>query len=99
MNASVYVLAGLASVVFIFARAFQQLNVMHHEWKWVIPTSLVMAMCEVTVVSAIVKATDPLMVAVLGISGGAGAIVSMFTHKSLRERKAKANDIKHTEKV
>jgi hypothetical protein len=87
MSLSIYAAAGVASFVHIAAKAFQQLNVVHHEVKWVIPISLMLAACEVTIVTMIVKAPDLYNIAALGLGGGCGAILSMNIHKWLRGRR------------
>lgn len=69
--------------LFVGLRAFQQLNVQHGRELWVIPTSLLMALCEVTIVAAIVKAG---MAAVLplGLGAGLGCIAAMRLHQHMR---------------
>lgn len=71
------------SFLFVGLRAFQQLNVQHGRELWVVPTSLLMALCEVTIVAAIVKAglsaAPP-----LGIGAGLGCIVAMRLHRHMR---------------
>ena len=74
-----------SSFAMVSARAFQQLNVMHHNVKWVIPTSGVMALMEATIVINVVSAgywTVPFMC----VGGGAGCLCAMMSHKRLREK-------------
>lgn len=79
-----YILIAVASFAFIGLRAFQQLNVMHHRIKWVVPTSALMAITEVTIVLNMVQqgwwAWIP-----MGIGGGAGCVVSMLLHQRMRK--------------
>lgn len=82
-----YVLAAGASFVFIFLRAFQQLNVVHNKYLAVMPTSFFMACCEVYIISAIaIKGWDPLLVLAVSLGGGSGCMVSMFIHQRIFKR-------------
>jgi hypothetical protein len=72
-----------ASVAFIFLKAFQQLNVVHSKYWLVLPTSMGMALFEVTVVYNI--AHHGLWVFVpCGLGGGLGCLGSMYIHKKMR---------------
>lgn len=84
----IYVVACVASFAHIALKAFQQLNVVHDHYWWVPPISLMMAACEVTIVTSIVKAPDVGTVLALGVGGGAGALLAMWLHKKLRNRRA-----------
>lgn len=81
----------LASFVYIAAKAFQQLNVVHDYMLMVWPTTFVMAACEVAIVSNIaVQAYDASMwgiaatIAAMTLGSGSGAITSMILHKRMR---------------
>lgn len=78
--------AAAASFLYVFLKAFQQLNVMHHKIPWVIPTSVGMAAFELVIVLSIVKSPSVWMILALGLGGGTGCITSMFLHKWLREK-------------
>lgn len=75
-------LAFLASFAFIFLRAFQQRNVQHDNYVWVVPTSLSMAATEAVVIVNIAKQGWylPLIIAV-GIGSGLGCLCAMLFHK------------------
>jgi len=81
----------VASFIYIAAKAFQQLNVVH-DYKWLVgPTTFVMALCEVAIVGNIaVQATEGSWVnmafTVLAMTAGSalGAITSMDLHKRMR---------------
>lgn len=75
----------LANFLFIGLRAFQQLNVMHSRYQWVLPTSTLMAFCEVFVIAqiAINGFTIPIVLAI-AIGGGTGCMLSMWLHSKAR---------------
>lgn len=77
----------LANFVFIFLRAFQQQNVIHAKYGWVMPTSMFMALCEVFVIAqvAINGFTLPIVAAVAA-GGGSGCMVSMWAHRRLHKK-------------
>ena len=73
----------LAAFAFVFFKAFQQLNVMHHSLKWVVPTSFLMATCEVTlIVGAVTQGVAAIVP--YGLGGGLGCLASMVIHKRMR---------------
>ena len=80
-----FILAGLVSFTYIFCKAFQQLNVVGKKYGWVVPTSMVMALCEVTIVASVVKTSVWIFIPI-GLCGGAGCIVAMWldTRRSKR---------------
>jgi hypothetical protein len=75
-------LAFIASFAFIFLRAFQQRNVVHDNYWWVIPTSMAMAATEAVVIVNIAQQGWylPLVLAV-GVGSGSGCIAAMLFHK------------------
>lgn len=79
----IYILIALASFAFIALRAFQQLNVMHNRAKWVVPTSTLMAITEVTIVLNMVQQGWWSWIP-MGIGGGAGCLFAMYLHERLR---------------
>lgn len=78
-----YSLAFVASFVFIFLKAFQQLNVVHKQYLWVLPTSMLMAVCEVYVIATTAQTGWGWLVLWVGLGSGLGAIASMYTHGRL----------------
>jgi len=82
----------LASFVYVAAKAFQQLNVVHDYYKLVPVVSVVMAVCEVGLggniaIRAVGADLWGLAFTVLAMSFGAsaGAISSMVLHKRMRK--------------
>ena len=72
----------LANFCFIFLKAFQQQNVIHGNWWWVIPTSFGMALGEVFVIDSIVDlGFGVTTVVALGLGGGLGAVTAMYWHR------------------
>jgi hypothetical protein len=78
-------LAFVASFVFIFLKAWQQLNVVHHQLWWVMPTSMGMAVCEVYVVSTVAIQGWGWVVLSVGLGSGLGCVASMLVHKRMRK--------------
>ncbi len=80
-----YSLFFLASYVFIFLRAFQQRNVAWLGYKWVIPTSLGMALTEfyviVGVINEMAEGWHLLPLVFVGLGSGAGAMTAMWIHE------------------
>lgn len=80
--------AGIASFVMVALKAFQQLNVMHDQRAWVVPTSFGMAACECVVVVTYARhGFDVWLVATTGLGAAAGCLLSMMVHKWLRNRR------------
>lgn len=76
-----YALAFAASFIFIFLKAFQQLNVVHRQYLMVIPTSMLMSACEIGVVALVVKTGWGWLVIFTGLGGGLGCVLAMSLHK------------------
>jgi hypothetical protein len=73
-----------ASFLHVSLRAFQQLNVQHDRFRWVLPCSLLMGLTEVAGVLLIVQSESFLIFLPLGCGGAAGCWLAMFVHKELR---------------
>lgn len=65
----------LISFLYIFTKAHQQLNVVNKRYREVIPTSLLMALCEVTIVTAVFK-ESVLVFIPIGLGGRSGVCFS-----------------------
>ena len=76
--------AFLASFAFIALKAFQQLNVSHDQYWWVVPTSMLMAICEVWVIYNVAHSGWGWIVVWIGLGSGLGAVLAMWLHKRLR---------------
>lgn len=83
-----YLLAGLASYVFIALKAFQQLNVVRGWYKAIIPFSLAMAFAEVYVIATIAHEGVGLVALPVGFGAGLGAMTSMKIHEIIERRKS-----------
>lgn len=79
-----YFLAFVASFAFIFLRAWQQLNVVHSKYVLVLPTSFLMAACEVYVIANVALFGWGWLVFWVGLGGGLGSMLSMWLHSKLR---------------
>lgn len=81
-------LAGVAYFIFVFFKAAQQRNVAFLHYWWVIPTSYLMAITEVFVISLVAHAAVINGVTLgllwyafaIGTGGGLGAIAAMYLH-------------------
>ena len=77
-----------ANFAFIFLKAFQQRNVVHDNYGWVVMTSNAMALFEVYVVAMVAKEGFTLwLVFALGLGGGTGCLAAMLLHKRFVLRK------------
>jgi predicted permease len=76
--------AFIASFVFVALKAFQQLNVVHDQYWFVVPTSMLMAACEVYVIATIVLTGWGWVVLWVGLGAGLGCLFSMLAHKRIR---------------
>lgn len=77
----------LVNVLYIFLKAFQQLNVVHDKYLWIAPVSLCMALCEVISIGAIATYRDLWLAVPIGLGGAVGCLVAMCMHKKLRKEK------------
>lgn len=77
----VALIAFLASFVYIFLKAWQQINVINKNYKAMPLVSMFMALCEVSIVTLIVK-TSFWMFIPIGIGGAIGCMLSVkMNHK------------------
>jgi anaerobic glycerol-3-phosphate dehydrogenase len=83
----IHLTAFAAAYVFIFLRAFQQLNVVRGNKVLIVPTSVGMAACEVYTIGAVVLNGWGWIVVTIGVGSGLGAICAMWVHKRFVERK------------
>lgn len=83
----IFLAAFIASFCFVALKAFQQLNVVHDQYLLVIPTSILMAVCEVFVVANIAaKGWNVSLVLAVGVGSGFGCVASMYLHKKVTKR-------------
>lgn len=77
------------SFAFIFLKAWQQLNVIHHQIWWIIPTSFALAVCEVFLIVQAAEYGVSWIVFPLGLGAGIGCLSSMMLHRWMRDRSKK----------
>lgn len=77
---------GVVTYMFIFLRAFQQLNVFHDRRGLVVPTSMCMQACEVYLVLEVVKTASFWLIIAGGLGGGLGTLTAMYIHRMRNER-------------
>jgi ABC-type uncharacterized transport system permease subunit len=78
-----YILAFFASFFFIFTKSFQQLNVVHKEYWWIVPTSMTMALCEVYVIANVAQFGWGWLVFWIGLGSGLGSLAATYFHTSI----------------
>lgn len=81
-----YLFAFLASYVYIWAKATQQLQVVNFRYWRIMPMSLVMAACEVFIMVNVIRTADSfgglaLLAFCIGIGAGLGCLTAMFRFK------------------
>lgn len=77
------------SFAFIFLKAWQQLNVIHHQLWWIVPTSFALAACEVFLIVQASAYGVSWIVFPLGLGAGLGCLCSMMLHRWMRNRSDK----------
>lgn len=80
-----YLVIFAVSFAFIFLKAWQQLNVVHHQLWWIVPTSFCLAACEVYLVFHMARSGVDWIVLPLGLGAGLGCLCSMLLHKRIRK--------------
>ena len=75
-----YLVALFVSFIYVGLKATQQQNVIFGEYIWIIPTSYLLALCEVTLILLIVK-SDWWVWIPIGTGAWMGAQVGMYCHK------------------
>jgi hypothetical protein len=81
-----YILAFISSFAFVGLKSTQQLNVVHKEYWWILPTSLLMAACEVYIVSTVARNGWGWLVLAIGSGAGLGAMLATFLHGKFIQR-------------
>lgn len=74
------VLVFLTSFAFIFLKSWQQLNVVRRMYWWILPTSMLMAVCEVYVIATVAKFGWGWLVMWVGLGGGLGSTAATWLH-------------------
>lgn len=81
-----YLLAFAASFLFVGLKAFQTLNVSQKQYLWVLPTSMLMATCEVYVIATTARNGYGWIVLAVGLGAGLGCMASMRLHEWLTKK-------------
>ena len=76
----VFAISFAVTFIYIFLKATQQLNVVHGQYKWVMPVSIGMGLCEVGIVLLVVKSDSLLLGVINGLAGGSAAMLAMKFH-------------------
>lgn len=74
-----YVAAFLISLGYIYLKAWQQINVIHKRYTWVVPVSFMLALCEVATIGLVVHTSFWLFIPI-GLGGGIGCLLAMKRH-------------------
>lgn len=75
-----YLLTFLSSYCYIFLKSWQQGNVTHRQYWWILPTSMCMALLEVFTISVMAKHGIGWLVVFVGVGGGLGSISATYLH-------------------
>lgn len=78
-----FILSGAITALYVFLRAWQQINVIHGYYARVFPTSLLMGLVDVGLILIIVRADTLWLGVANGIGGATGCVCAMYLHKRL----------------
>lgn len=79
-------LAFLTSFLNIGLRSWQQLNVVHKKYWWIVPTSMCMAACEALILLNVVHSGWGWIVLAIGLGGGLGSLCSTWLHSKITRK-------------
>lgn len=70
------------TLIYVFLRAFQQKNVMHSKYMWMVPVSYGMGFCDVYIITSIAHGDHVLWMTALamGTGGTIGSISATYLH-------------------
>ena len=84
IDAPLFLVSAVATFLYVFLRAFQQINVIQHHYWRIVPTSLGMGIGDVVLILLIVKA-DTLWIGVSnGVAGALGCYMAIYLTKRLK---------------
>lgn len=72
-----YATAFLVSFVYIYLKAWQQINVIRKQYRQIIPVSFMMALCEVSIVGLVVNTSFWLFIPI-GAGASFGCLLSVW---------------------
>ena len=76
-----YLYAFFCTLVYVFSRSFQQKNVQHSKYWFILPTSMVMGVLDVVLITkAAQRGLDWKLCVAFGLGGGIGSIIAVFIH-------------------
>lgn len=75
-----YLFAFAASFAFVGLKSIQQLNVVRRAYPLIVPTSFLMAGCEVYVVATVAREGFGWLVFWVGLGGGLGSLIATWLH-------------------
>jgi hypothetical protein len=78
---NVGVILFLISYFYIALKAAQQLAVVNFHMKYIIPTSMLLALCEVTTITILATHKEILYFPFIGLGAGLGAVTTMLLYK------------------
>lgn len=81
-----YLLSFIASFSYIFLKSWQQGNVTHKQYKWILPTSMMMALLEIYTVGVMAKHGVGVLVFFVGFGGGLGSMAATYLHDRMLHR-------------
>ena len=77
----VFAISAAATFLYVFLRAFQQLNVVHRHYWRILPTSLGMGIGDVVLILLIVKANTLWIGISNGVAGALGCYLAIYITK------------------
>lgn len=80
-------LSFFTSFAYIGLKSMQQLHVVHKQYWWIPPTSLLMALCEVYIVRTTAHTTEfGWLVLCIGLGGGLGSVCATYLHDRVMKK-------------
>jgi hypothetical protein len=77
-----YLLMFAAMYCYVLVRAFQQRNVAFEHYRWIVPTSYIMAMLDVFIIAFVAhQGWTTALVFANGSGGALGALSAVYLHK------------------
>ena len=76
----VFLTSAAVTFAYIFLKATQQINVVNGRYRWIMPTSIGMGLCEVGMVLLVIRADTLLLGLATGLAGGLGCMLAMRFH-------------------
>ncbi len=83
----IYALAFFVPLVYVFLRVFQQRNVAHEEYTWIVLTSFGITAFEILSITLIVSKGWALFIP-LASGGAIGSVLAVIIHKRLKNARS-----------